>query len=51
MNIGDPKREIEIVPTTEPVPEVLPAAEPSPGREPAHEPELVPATPGEGLHR
>jgi hypothetical protein len=56
MNIGDPKREIEIVPTTEPVPEVLPAAEPSPEREPALEPEPstpepVPAAPGEGLRR
>jgi hypothetical protein len=51
MNIGVPKREIEIVPTTEPVPEVLPAAEPSPEREPAREPEPVPAAPGEGLRR
>jgi hypothetical protein len=51
MNIGEPKREIEIVPTTEPVPEVLPAAEPSPEREPAREPEPVPAAPGEGRRR
>ena len=34
MNIGEPQREIEIVPTTVPVPEVLPVAEPSPDGEP-----------------
>jgi hypothetical protein len=56
MTIGDPKREIEIVPTTEPVPEVLPVAEPSPEREPAHQPEPsapepVPAAPGGSQRR
>jgi hypothetical protein len=56
MNIGEPKREIEIVPTTEPVPEVLPVAAPSPEGEPAHQPEppqpeSVPAVPGEGRRR
>jgi hypothetical protein len=56
MNIGEPQREIEIVPTTVPVPEVLPAAEPSPDDEPARrpdplEPEPVPAAPGESRRR
>lgn len=40
MNIGEPKRTIEVVPTTIPVPEVLPIPEPAQG-EP--EPALVPA--------
>jgi hypothetical protein len=39
MNIGEPRREIEIVPTTAPVPEVLPVTEPSPEAEPARRPE------------
>jgi hypothetical protein len=54
MNIGEPQREIEIVPTTVPVPEVLPVAEPSPEGEPVPEPlapEPVPAAPGEGRRR
>ncbi len=56
MNIGEPQREIEIVPTTVPVPEVLPIAEPSPDGEPVAEPlplepEPVPAAPGEGRRR
>jgi hypothetical protein len=55
MNIGEPKREIEIVPTTVPVPEVLPVADPSPDGEsaPTADPldEPVPAAPGEGRRR
>ncbi len=56
MNIGEPKREIEIVPTTVPVPEVLPVAEPSPDGEPVRgteplAPEPVPAAPAEGRRR
>lgn len=39
MNIGEPKRTIEVIPTTVPVPEELPMPEPAKG-EP--EPELVP---------
>ena len=56
MNIGEPQREIEIVPTTVPVPEVMPVAEPSPDGEPVPRteplaPEPVPAAPGEGRRR
>jgi hypothetical protein len=58
MNIGEPQREIEIVPTTVPVPEVLPVAEPSPDGEPVAEPvpeplepEPMPAAPGESRRR
>jgi hypothetical protein len=56
MNIGEPQREIEIVPTTVPVPEVLPIAEPSPDGEPVAEPvplesEPVPVAPGEDRRR
>jgi hypothetical protein len=40
MNIGEPKRTIEVEPATLPVPEELPVPEPARG-EP--EPELVPA--------
>jgi hypothetical protein len=41
MNIGEPKRTIEVEPTTIPVPEELPIPEPAHG-EPEPEPELVP---------
>jgi len=47
MNIGEPKRELEIQPVVLPVPETLPMPlpEPAPSREPApsEEPALVPA--------
>lgn len=41
MNIGEPKRTIEVVPTTVPVPEELPLPEPAHG-----EPERVPVPVG-----
>jgi len=41
MNIGEPKRTIEIEPVVEPLPESVPVAEPAPEREP----EAVPAEP------
>lgn len=34
MNIGDPKREFEIQPVTEPVPGALPVADPGPASTP-----------------
>ena len=47
MNIGEPKRVIEIEPVTVPVPETIPVPEPSPepepSLEPVPEPEPVPA--------
>jgi hypothetical protein len=47
MNIGEPKRELEIRPVVLPVPETvpMPSPEPAPSREPApsEEPALVPA--------
>ena len=45
MNIGEPKRTIEIEPVTVPVPEPLPVEEPAPFEEPApvEEPALVPS--------
>ena len=45
MNIGEPKRTIEIEPVMVPVPEPLPVEEPIPGPAPAREPEPVPAGP------
>jgi hypothetical protein len=55
MNIGEPRREIEIAPTTAPVPEVLPVTEPSPDPEPARPepqvPEPVPAGSSASLRR
>lgn len=41
MNIGEPKRTIEIEPVVVPVPEPVPVSEPAP----EHEPEAVPAEP------
>jgi len=41
VNIGEPKRTIEIEPVTVPVPETLPLEEPAPA--PAEEPASVPA--------
>lgn len=35
MNIGPPKRVIEVEPVTLPIPEVLPDPDPAPAREPA----------------
>jgi len=43
MNIGEPKRTIEIEPVTVPVPEPLPIEEPAPV--PEREPVTVPAEP------
>jgi hypothetical protein len=45
MNIGEPKRELEIQPVVLPVPETVPMPSPEPSREPApsEEPALVPA--------
>jgi len=42
MNIGEPKRTIEIEPVVVPVPEPLPADEPVPEREPLPADEPVP---------
>lgn len=45
MNIGEPKRELEILPVTLPVPEWVPMPSPEPSQDPApsEEPALVPA--------
>lgn len=49
MNIGEPKRTIEVQPTTLPLPEELPIPEPATGEpEPALVPAGVPATRPEG---
>jgi fused signal recognition particle receptor len=44
VNIGKPKRVIEIEPVSTPVPEVLP--DPTPERDPEPEPAPAPAEPG-----
>jgi hypothetical protein len=48
MEIGEPKKRIEIVPVEEPVPSTIPIDEPAPAEEPIVVPEAVPA---EGSHR
>jgi hypothetical protein len=45
MNIGEPKRTIEVEPVTLPVPEPLPIEEPAPADVPAPVPDAVPAEP------
>lgn len=49
VNIGEPRRIIEVEPVTLPVPEVLPDAMPEPARPeraPEHAPEHAPSEPG-----
>ena len=45
MNIGEPERELEIVPVTLPVPETVPMPAPEPSRDPApsEEPVVAPS--------
>ena len=45
MNIGEPERELEIMPVTLPVPETVPMPAPEPSRDPApsEEPVVVPS--------
>jgi hypothetical protein len=43
MEIGEPKKRIEIVPVEEPVPSTIPIEEPAPVEEPIVVPEGVPA--------
>jgi hypothetical protein len=45
MEIGEPKKRIEIVPVEEPVPSTIPLEEPAPVEEPVVVPEAEPAMP------
>src|SRR4051794_41884551 len=46
MEIGEPKKRIEIVPVEEPVPLTIPIDEPAPAEDPIVVPEAVPAPAG-----
>ena len=50
MEIGEPKKRIEIVPVEEPIPTTIPIEEPegAPAEEPIVVPEAEPAVPGGG---
>ncbi len=45
MEIGEPKKRIEIVPVEEPIPSTIPVEEPEPAEEPILVPEAEPAVP------
>jgi hypothetical protein len=45
MEIGEPKKRIEIVPVEEPIPSTIPIEEPAPAEEPILVPEAEPAVP------
>jgi hypothetical protein len=50
MEIGEPRRQREVEPITEPVPETIPMPEevPAPAKEPAELPSERPVVPAEG---